>query len=143
MVARRSTGRYWEVLRKRCCVVQLALCYWLEPRTRRRPKEKHPQIRHSIVGWLRVGRACAAHRRKPFPERMTQTTMEMNNVDRPWVRKVVFGLLAHGAGPISDKRKGNRSPRWSASRRILTARRVSFTAILTISSVCPTGLRIL
>ncbi len=73
---------------------------------------------------------------------MTQTTMEINNVDRPWVRKVVFGLFAHGAGPISDKRKGNRSPRWSASRRILTARRVSFTAVLTISLVCPTGLRI-
>lgn len=28
-----------------------------------------------------------------------------NNVDRPWVRKVVFGLFGHGAGPISDKRR--------------------------------------
>jgi lipid A 3-O-deacylase len=35
------------------------------------------------------------------------------NVDGPWVRKVVFGLFLHGAGPISDKRRENGvDPNW-------------------------------
>ena len=36
-----------------------------------------------------------------------------NHVDSPWVRKVVFGIFVHGAGPISDKRRETGvNPNW-------------------------------
>jgi hypothetical protein len=33
-------------------------------------------------------------------------------VEQPWVRKVVFGLVAHDRGPFSDKHEGGVDPNW-------------------------------
>ena len=34
------------------------------------------------------------------------------NVDKPWVRKVAFGILAHDKGPVSDNRETGVDPNW-------------------------------
>ena len=34
------------------------------------------------------------------------------NAEHPWVHKVVFGLLAHDRGPLSDKHEGGLDPNW-------------------------------
>src|SRR6476660_2879070 len=34
------------------------------------------------------------------------------NVDKPWVRKVAFGILAHDRGPISDNKENGVDPNW-------------------------------
>ena len=34
------------------------------------------------------------------------------NVNKPWVRKVAFGILAHDKGPISDNKEKGVDPNW-------------------------------
>jgi hypothetical protein len=37
-----------------------------------------------------------------------------NNVEKPWVREVVFGLFFHDTGPINDKNEAGGDLIWSS-----------------------------
>ena len=41
------------------------------------------------------------------------------NVNKPWVRKVAFGILAHDKGPISDNKEKGVDPNWRYSSILL------------------------